>query len=301
MSLAPATVDAPAGGEDPAVPKLRLPRIGWLGVILVGAITAVAVVGPLLTPYRVTELSGQPLEGPSVGHLFGTNSVGQDLLSQLVSGARVSLFVAVVAGGGTLLLGAVIGTVAGWVGGRVDAVLMRLVDVVLVIPKLPLLIVAGAYVGPSVGSIATIIALTSWPPNARVLRSQVLSLRRRAHLRAAVGFGAGTLRMLRHHVMPELGLILASGLVAAAGRAVTLEAGLAFLGLGDPSRASWGSIMRDALDFSGLFYTRAWAWWLVPPVAAIALLLLGITFLGIAVEQWVNPRVARHATAGARP
>ncbi|HWH34976.1 MAG TPA: ABC transporter permease subunit, partial [Acidimicrobiales bacterium] len=175
---------------------------------------------------------------------------------------------------------------------------VRLVDVVLVIPKLPLLIVAGAYVGPSVGGIAAIIALTSWPPSARVLRAQVLSLRRRAHLRAALGFGAGTLRVLRRHVVPELGLILASGLVAAAGRAVALEAGLAFLGLGDPTRASWGSIMRDALDFSGLFYTRAWTWWLVPPVAAIGVLLVGMTFLGIAVEQRVNPRLARHTATG---
>jgi ABC-type dipeptide/oligopeptide/nickel transport system permease subunit len=266
----------------------------------VGAVAAVAVTGPLLSPYRVTELAGDPLEAPSVGHLLGTNSVGQDLVSQLVAGARVSLFVALVAGGGTLLFGAVVGIVAGWSGGRIDAVLMRLVDVVLVIPKLPLLIVAGAYVGPSLGGIAAIIALTSWPPSARVLRAQVLSLRRRAHLRAALGFGAGTLRVLRRHVVPELGLILASGLVAASGRAVALEAGLAFLGLGDPTRASWGSIMRDALDFSGLFYTRAWAWWLVPPVVAVGLLLVGMTFLGIAVEQRVNPRLARHATAGSR-
>ena len=275
-----------------------MPRIGWAGALLVGAVAAVAVAGPMLSPYRVTELAGDPLEAPSVGHLLGTNSVGQDLISQLVAGARVSLFVALVAGGGTLLLGAVVGTLAGWSGGRVDAVLMRLVDVVLVIPKLPLLIVAGAYVGPSVGGIAAIIALTSWPPSARVLRSQVLSLRRRAHLRAALGFGAGTLRVLRLHVLPELGLILASGLVAAAGRAVALEAGLAFLGLGDPTRASWGSIMRDALDFSGLFYTRAWTWWLVPPVVAVGALLVGMTFLGIAVEQRVNPRLARHTTAG---
>lgn len=298
MSAQPAALEAPTDQRDFLASRLRLPGIGWVGGLLVGAVAVIAVAGSSFAPYRVTELAGRPLEGPSLTHLLGTNSVGQDLASQLVAGARVSLFVALVAGGGTLLLGAAIGTVAGWLGGRVDAVLMRLVDVVLVIPKLPLLIVAGAYVGPSLSGIAVIIALTSWPPSARVLRSQVLSLRRRAHLRAALGFGAGTLRMLRYHVLPELGLILVAGLVAAAGRAVSLEAGLAFLGLGDPTRASWGSIMRDALDFSGLFYTRGWTWWMVPPVVAIGVLLIGVTFLGIAVEQRVNPRLARHSTAG---
>ncbi|MEX2658611.1 MAG: ABC transporter permease [Acidimicrobiales bacterium] len=300
MSAQPANFGAVTGVGAAPVPRLRLPRIGWAGMILVGAVAAIAAAAPRLAPYRVTELAGSPLEGPSTAHLLGTNSVGQDVLSQLIAGARISLFVAVVAGGGTLVLGAAVGILAGWLGGHVDALLMRVVDVVLVIPKLPLLILAGAYVGPSLGGIAAIIALTSWPPSARVLRAQVLSLRRRAHLRAALGFGAGALRVLRRHIVPELGLILASGLVAAAGRAVALEAGLAFLGLGDPSGASWGSIMRDALDFSGLFYTRAWSWWLVPPVMAIAALLMGITFLGIAVEQRVNPALARHATARSR-
>lgn len=289
---------SPAIGPVALAPRgLRLPRVGWVGAGLVGTFVVLALAAPVLAPYRVTELAGRPLEAPGTSHLLGTNSVGQDLASQLLSGARVSLFVAAVAGGGTLLIGAAVGILAGWLGGRTDSVLMRVVDVVLVIPKLPLLIVAGTYAGPSLASVAAVIALTSWPPSARVVRSQLLSLRRRAHLKAAIGFGAGTGHMLRRHVVPEVGLILAAGLVAAAGRAVTLEAGLAFLGLGDPTRASWGTIMRDAIDFRGLFYTRAWAWWLVPPVLAVTLLLLGITFLGLAVEQRINPRLTRHTGA----
>ncbi|HVL28577.1 MAG TPA: ABC transporter permease [Acidimicrobiales bacterium] len=274
--------------------QLRFPGVGWVGLALVGAFVVLALVAPLLTPYRVTELAGDPIEPPSRHHLLGTNVVGQDVATQVAAGARVSLLVAFVAGGGTLVLGAVVGLVAGWFGGWVDAVLLRVVDVVLVIPKLPLLIVAGAYAGTSLTAIVTIIALTSWPPTARVLRSQVLSVRRRAHLKAAFGFGASALHMLRRHVVPEIGLVLAAAMVSAAGRAVMLEAGLAFLGLGDPIRASWGSIMRDALRFGSLFFTDAWQWWLVPPVAAVSLLLLGITFVGLGVEQRVNPRLARH-------
>lgn len=278
-------------------PPLRFPKIGWVGVAVVGFFVLMALVAPSVAPYRVTELAGNPLEAPSGEHVLGTDAVGQDVASQLLQGSRVSLFVALFAGGGTLLAGAGLGLVAGWAGGRTDAVLMRFVDVVLIIPKIPLLIVAGAYAGPSLGAIAAIIALTSWPPTARVVRSQVLSLRRRSHVKAAMSFGASSAQILRRHILPDVALILVAGFVAAAGRAISFEAGLAFLGLGDPSRASWGAIVRDAINFAGLFYTDAWAWWLVPPIAAVSLLLLGITLLGIGVEQRLNPRLTRH-TAG---
>jgi ABC-type dipeptide/oligopeptide/nickel transport system permease subunit len=279
--------------------RARFPVIGWIGLGVVSFFAVMALAAPWLTDYRTTELAGAPLEAPSAAHLLGTNGVGQDVASQLLSGARVSLFVAIVAGLGTLLIGALVGMVAGWAGGAVDAVLMRVVDLVLVVPKVPLLIVIGTYAGPSLGVLALIIALTGWPPTARIVRSQVLSLRGRAHIRAAVGFGASTSQILWRHILPEVGLILAAGFVGAAGRAISFEAGLAFLGLGDPSRASWGAILRDALDFGGLFFTDAWQWWLAPPVIAISLLLLGLTFLGVGLEQRINPRVARHTAVPA--
>lgn len=273
--------------------SLRFPAIGWVGLAIVAVFVGLALAAPWLADYRTTELAGSPLEAPSAAHLFGTNGVGQDLASQLLNGARVSLFVAVLAGGGTLLIGALVGMVAGWAGGVVDALLMRVVDLVLVVPKVPLLIVIGTYAGPSLTVISLIIALTGWPPTARIVRSQVLSLRRRAHIKAAVGFGGTTAQILRRHILPEVGLILTAGLVGAAGRAIAFEAGLAFLGLGDPTRASWGAILRDALDFGGLFFTDAWKWWLVPPIAAVSLLLLGMTFLGVGLEQRINPRLTR--------
>ncbi len=304
-TLHPADVAAPLPAPE-AARKGRVgdrrppfPAIGWVGLGIVGAFAALALAAPYIAPYRVLELAGQPLEPPNTRHLLGTNGVGQDLATQLLSGARVSLFVALVAGGGTLLIGALLGMIAGWAGGTTDALLMRLVDLVLVIPKVPLLIVIGTYAGPSLSMLSVIIALTSWPPTSRVVRSQVLSLRRRAHVKAAIGFGASSGQVLRRHVFPEVGLILVAGLVGAAGRAITFEAGLAFLGLGDPTRASWGAILRDALDFGGLFFTDAWKWWLVPPVVSVSVLLLGVTFLGVGLEQRINPRLTRHTT-GAR-
>jgi peptide/nickel transport system permease protein len=285
---------APASAPNIARRRPRRPGIGWLGIAFVGVFVGLAIFAPHLAGYRVTELAGEPLESPSASHFLGTNLVGQDVASQIVYGARMSLFMALVAGGLTVVAGALVGMVAGWAGGRTDAVLMRVVDLFLVIPSLPLLIVLGAYAGPSMTAIAVIVAATAWPPSARVIRSQVLSLRRRAHLQASVGFGARSAHVLRRHVLPEVGLIAAASFVGAAGRAVMMEAGLAFLGLGDPTRASWGRLMRDALDFDALFNTSAWQWWLLPPAVCITFFLLGVTFLGVALEQRINPRLARH-------
>jgi len=304
FEAAPSPAGAGPGGEptapNPPAHRPRLPSITWVGVALVGVFVLMALFAGRIAGYRVTELAGEPLTPPGPGHFLGTTLVGQDVASQIVHGARMSLFMAVVAGGGTVAIGALVGMIAGWRGGRTDAVLMRVVDLFLVIPTLPLLIVLGAYAGPSMTAIAAIVALTAWPPSSRVIRSQVLSLRRRAHLQAATGFGAHTFHVLRRHVLPEVGLIAAASFVGAAGRAVMMEAGLAFLGLGDPTRASWGRIMRDALNFGSLFFTDAWAWWLLPPAFCIAAFLLGLTFVGIGFEQRLNPRLARHAGRNAR-
>jgi len=281
-------------GRTRAVTRTRARVAGVAGTLFVGFFTVLAAFGSRLAPYRATELAGRSLEFPSRAHVLGTNLLGQDVASQLVLGARASLLIALLAGVGTVLLGGIVGVIAGWFRGWVDAVLMRVTDVVLVVPKLPLLLLVGALTGGRVGALSFLIAATFWPVTARVLRSQVLSLRRRAHIKAAVGFGATTGQVLRRHILPEVGLILTAGLVGAAARAIAFEAGLAFLGLGDPTRASWGAILRDANDFGGIFFTDAWKWWLVPPLFAISLLLLGVTFVGVGLEHRINPRLSRH-------
>jgi peptide/nickel transport system permease protein len=200
----------------------------------------------------------------------------------------------VLGGGATVLLATTMGMVAGWVGGLADAVVMRVADVFLVMPTIPLLVVVGAYTRPSLVILAALIAATSWPVAARVVRSHVLSLRHRSHVRAAIGLGASTGAVLRRHVIPETGMILAALSVRAAAGAIAYEAGLAFLGLTASPRGSWGRIMRDALNFHGLFFTRAWAWWLLPPVAAVSILLMALALVGTAVEERANPRLTRH-------
>ena len=273
-------------------------RTRWLAVggsLILGLSVALVLLGSRLAPFRATELAGRSLEPPGGRHLLGTNILGHDIASQLILGARASLVVAVLAGTGTVVLGAVVGVAAGWFPGWPGAVLMRVTDLVLVIPKLPLLLLVGALTGGSVLGLSVVISLLFWPTAARILRSQVLTLRTRTHVRAAAGFGAGTWHQLRRHVLPDLALLSVAELIPAAGRAVGLQAGLAFLGVGDPAEPSWGGMIRDAVGFRALFLTPAWRWWLVPPVLALVALIVGITLVGTAAERKLSPRLARHS------
>jgi len=285
----PVSQSAPAGRAGPGFPK-----VGWIGLSLLGTFVLLGAAGPVLARFPPRALSGGSVEPPSFEHLVGTNQLGQDLASQLLFGARSSLLVASITAVGTLLLGALVGVPAGWLGGKTDFVLMRAVDVVLAVPRLPLLIILGAYLGRDLVTIALVMSVVFWPPTARILRTEVRSLRQRLHLKAAQSFGGGAGHALRRHVLPELRLVIVATLVIAASRVVLFEAGLAFLGLGDPSRTSWGSTMRDAQMSRGLFYTRIWTWWMLPPAVAVTLVLLGFTFVGMALEDGVNPRLARH-------
>lgn len=268
---------------------------GSLGGVILAVYVGLVLFGSRLAPFRATELAGRSLEAPGGDHLLGTNVLGQDLASQLVLGARASLLVALLAGVGTVLVGGIIGILAGWFPGWFDSVLMRATDLTLILPKLPLLLLIGALTGGSVVGLSLVISLLFWPTAARILRSQVLTLRSRTHVRAATGFGAGTWHQLRRHILPDLGLLSVAEFIPAAGRAVGLQAGLAFFGIGDPTQPSWGAMIRDAIAYRGVFITDAWKWWLAPPVVALVLLILAITLLGTAAERRFSPRVARHS------
>lgn len=273
----------------------RTPGILWVGLAILLIYLMIALNASWLAPYDPKAFIGDPLEQPSLAHLLGTNDVGQDILSELIYGVRVSLLVGLLASLLTLLIATVIGAVAGYLGGWVDALLMRIVDVLMIVPRLPLMIVIAAYAGANLQTTILVIGLLSWPHPARVIRAQVLSLRSRAHIEAARLFGGNTAYIIRRHLVPEMGPILAAGFVGNAGYAIMMEAGLAFLGLGDPTLKSWGLIIRYALNSAGFFFSERWLWWLLPASLNLALLLLGFTFIGIGLETITHPRTRRHA------
>ena len=273
--------------------SMRRSPLGVLGAVLIGVVAVVAALAPLLAPYDPHALAGDSLQPPSSRHLLGTNNLGQDLLSQIIWGARSSLVVAVAAATVAVVLGTAVGATAGMLGGVVDAAVMRVVDVALAVPRLPLLVLVAALAGASRTSVTLVIGLLTWPVVARLVRSQTLSLRGRGFIHAARGFGGGLPYIVRRHLVPALGPVLVATFVAISANAVLLEASLAFLGLGDPAGMSWGLILNRALLHPGLYFTSAWLWWVLPAGFAITLSVLGFTFLGVGLEPVLNPRWRR--------
>ncbi|MFP5309615.1 MAG: ATP-binding cassette domain-containing protein [Actinomycetes bacterium] len=263
------------------------------GIVMLVVVIGGAVLADVLAVHPPHRSSGPPHAPPSAVHWLGTDDLGRDLFSQLVHGARVSLFVGLVAAAVALVLGTVVALVAGWCGGWVDAALMRLVDVTLSLPFLVLVLVLAAYFGRGLDVLTTLIALVLWARPARLLRSQVLKLREYGHVRAAVAMGASTPRILAGHVLPRLAPLLSSQFVRTAAVAVVVQAGVAFLGLGDPSRVSWGSTLFFANNAAAIL-TDAWRWWVLPPGLALAALIVGFAFVGHALEELTEPQVGEH-------
>ena len=273
--------------------RVGTPPLVLVGGGLVGGLVIVALLAPALAPYDPRELAGDSLQAPSGRHLLGTNNIGQDVLSQLIWGARSSLVVATTTALLAVGVGAMVGLSAGLTGGWVDNAAMRVVDVVLAVPRLPLLVLVAALAGASRLSVVGVMAFLTWPVIARMVGSQALTLRQRGFIQTARGFGAGLGYLIRRHLAPAVGPLLVAGFVAVAANAVLMEASLAFLGLSDPTAVSWGLIVNRALAHPGLYFTAAWAWWLLPAGLAITWAVLGFSFLGVGLEPALNPRWRR--------
>jgi peptide/nickel transport system permease protein len=258
-----------------------------LGVV--GLAVLLAVFGSLLAPQDPQASSVDVLEGPSADHLLGTTEVGADVFSQLVVGARVSIVVGFTAALISGFIGAALGLIGGYFGGWTDRVIDALENWFLVLPTLPLMVVLARLLDPSLTVLIAVIALTSWAGTGRVVRAQVLTLKERAYVERARALGAGDWYIIRRHVLPNaLPLIFASTVLIVAV-AILAEAALAFLGLGDPTSISWGTMIENGFDAGG---PSAGAWWyVVPPGLCITLLVFAIGLIGYRFEQHVNPRL----------
>ncbi|MHB1928016.1 MAG: ABC transporter permease [Acidimicrobiales bacterium] len=296
-SLAPA--ESAAGAATPAGRAGRSRRAAGAirradPQVLVGsgalvAFVVVAVLASVLAPDNPTAQVGRIYAAPSVAHLLGLDNGGHDIVSQLLYGARTSLLVGFVASAVGMLVGGGVGLVSGYVGGRTDSVLMRITDYFLVIPDIPLMIVAAAVFGQSLRNIIIIIGLIYWTTAARVIRAQVKSLRQRGFVRRARLLGASDAMVLRTHVLPQVASLLVANTVLQVANAVFAETYISFLGLGDPSTISWGSMIQDSLQGGAIFY-RAW-WDVLPPGLAVTVVVLACTLVGQGLEDALNPRL----------
>lgn len=255
---------------------------GRWGLILFCFWAAVALGGAFITPYVPDAYVGKAFLPPSVIHWLGTNDVGQDLLSQLIAGARTSLGVAVGASLVSAMLGALLGAGGTLFGGWVERLTTRMMDVGLVIPPVLAAMLAAAYLQPSSLTLIGILAFFFWPGTGRLLRAQTLMLRESGPVTAAKTFGAGRWYLLWRHILPDLAPVLTAAMIHDARRAVFLEAGLAFLGISDPTVQSWGRMIQQALAFT---YLDTWSWWLLPPGVAVSSLVLAFALIGTGLED----------------
>jgi peptide/nickel transport system permease protein len=258
------------------------------GLILVLVLFAVALLAPWLAPYDPSFINlKQVLMPPSPDHLLGTDTLGRDVLSRIIFGARISLLVGFVAVGIATLIGLFVGALAGYYGGWVDLGLMRLVDLMLCFPTLFLILAVIALLGPSIWNIMVVIGLTGWMGVARLVRAEFLSLREREFVTAARALGAGDTRLILRHMLPNaLTPVMVSATLGVAG-AILTESALSFLGLGvQPPTPSWGNILTAGKDNIEI------AWWLsVFPGLAILFTVMSYNLLGEGIREAIDPRM----------
>ncbi|MGY5858766.1 MAG: ABC transporter permease [Candidatus Thorarchaeota archaeon] len=221
--------------------------------------------------------------------ILGTTNAGADAWSQMVYGSRISLVIGLLATALSTAVGVIVGMVAGYFGGKIDEVLMRVVDFLLVIPGLPLMMVLAAFLGASIQNIIIVIAILGWTGTSRLIRSQVLAEKNKAYVESARAIGASDTYIMFRHILPNVTPILFANITLGVVGAILSEAGLSFLGLTNPEDPSWGRMLADART-GGAFSTGAW-WVVLFPGAMITLLSLSFTFVGHTLDQVLNPRL----------
>jgi len=274
--------------------------IGLAVLVLFGilALIPTLLVGPL---QNVTTATGTPLQPPSLAFPFGTDELGRDLLNLTVHGARISMTIGLMATLITVFLGAMMGIVSGFAGGVLDAFLMRVSDFFLVLPTVVLALILAPVLLDLIGPdaelfgirstlivVVVVIGLTSWATTARIIRSQVLSIKERMFVDRARVVGSGSGWIMRRHILPNVVNLIVAQAVLTFAAAVFTETTLAFIGLGDPSAPSWGQIL-NAAQSAGAPGLGAW-WYIVPPAACVVLVVLAFTLVGNALDEVLNPK-----------
>jgi oligopeptide/dipeptide ABC transporter ATP-binding protein len=281
----------------------RKNRIGIVGLVMLAVIILVAIFAPVIAPYDSSSTESVQIDDiynpPSLTHWFGTDDAGQDVFSNFVFGARISLTVGFFAAFISIFIGGLLGLVAGFFGGRWENMVMRFTDVMLVIPDLPLMVVIIALTKPSLKNIIFVIGLLGWTTTARVVRSQTLAVKSRKFVLRARAVGAGNGHIILRHVLPLVMPILVVQAVLVVSLAILNESTLSFLGLGDPTALSWGQMLNYAFGRGAMSFG---AWWVFfVPGLGIVWVVLGLTLLGQGLEKVLNPRLDTHHLMPNRP
>jgi peptide/nickel transport system permease protein len=270
----------------------RSHRSGLFGLGMLLFFIALAVFAPLIVDkdgLDLTKATGAVLQHPTGKYWLGTDDSGRPILTQLIFGSRVSLFIGMFATLISMVIGTVIGLLSGFLEGWGARILFRLTEWFLVLPFLPLALILATILGRGLFNIALVIGVTSWPATALLIRAQALSIRERPYLERARVLGAGRWHQITRHALPNVMPMVFANTTLTVAAAILTETTLSFLGLGDPTRVSWGSMLDNAFSV-GAITTGAW-WYIVPPGVCVVLVVLAFTLVGQALEDVFNPRL----------
>lgn len=262
----------------------RKNRVAVAGVAVTVFFVAIAVFAPLIAPYDPYKIGNETLQPPSLKHLAGTDDLGRDALSQFFYGSRVSLMVAFLSAAISTIVGILVGAISGYCAGKIDDLLMGITNFFLIVPTFFLALVMSAIFGRSILNIILVTGILFWPQTARLVRAQFLSLKEESFVESAMAVGENRFNIIFREILPNAipSAIASASLIAA--RAVLLEAGLSFLGLGNPNMISWGTMLNNAQSFLRV------AWWMaVFPGLGIALLTLGLNIIGDGLNEMLSP------------
>lgn len=278
--------------------KLWNHKQGRIGLIVVFLLILIAVFAPVIAPYNPYDVTLRDDKGlaPSLSHLLGTSiTTGQDVFSMLIYGTRVSLSVGIITGLAIAVIGSILGVAAGYLGGIVDMVLMRIVDIMIVVPTLPLTIVITNIFGHSYVVIVFVFVLFGWQSLSRVVRSQVLLLKNSDYVKAAELAGAEKKYIMFKHILPGVSHLVVMNTALSCAGIMIAEAGLSFLGLGNPTAISWGKMLADAQNGGSMLFGHWWT--IIAPGIGIFISVFAFMRLGLAIEEILNPKMKRRSGA----
>jgi peptide/nickel transport system permease protein len=266
-------------------------KMALTGAVILGIFIIVAVFGPIFLPFSTMEFGNveDMLLPPSSEHILGTDDMGRDVFRNLIHGARISLIIGAVATVISMVIGTLVGIISGFFGKTIDNLLMRFTDFFLVIPWMPLMMVLAAILGTSLWNIIFVIGITGWAGTARVVRAQTLSVKERQFVERTVSIGAGNMHIMLRHILPNVFPLVFANTVLVAAVAIVSETTLSFLGLGDPTMASWGMMLHYA--FEGGATAAGAYWYYLPPGICVVLVVLSFTLLGYAFDEILNPKL----------
>ena len=275
--------------------------VGRAGVLILAVFGLMALAsfflplfGPMYDPMTGIDPDIRYSVGPSATHILGTDNVGRDIFAQLLEGAKIAFIVGLSSAFFSIVLGTLIGMVAGYAGGIIDSILMRLADIIMVMPSLVILLILASLFGQfNIWLIVFIIAVLRWPAVSRVIRSQTLSLKGRPFIEASRVAGASHMRIIFRHIMPNVLPLAFLYMTFRVTSAILVEAALSFLGFGDPSQVSWGMMLQWVWKSGHMFQAP---YWLIPPGLGISLLTLAFYMLGRAMEEVLEPRLRKEGS-----